>query len=566
MLSDERALATRLASLDDVSLTGLLAARRVAATAAWHDFFDAAEALLSDDAVDRALAALPVDALRRLAGDDAPDLDALALTDAGRPYETVARRVAAARAARPDAFVEPAASEPVAADPAEEAAAAEIAITTTGSLADLLLVMLHAPLSRTGAGAVSAIDRRRLTDAGAVDSADELDDLITAASHAGLVRSSGREWFVTPAGEDWLEAPSVERWRRVVHGLRTAAPEGLRTPEGGLAALDSWPGAYPLDPDWPDTAARLARVARRLGLATPSGREPGWTTMLRTRGVVDERLIAALVPAEIDKVYLQADLTAIAPGPLAPELDLRLRGIARRESRAQASSYRFTTESLAAGMTEGETAGSVREFLSRLSLTGIPQPLEYLIESTAARHGLVRVRTDAASGRTRVESAVPELLETIGVDQALRPLGLVRDGGALASRVSRDAVHWALADARYPVVALDDQGRPEPLHRRTAGAPDPAADASVARHGRLIATLRASHGTDADGAWLVRELDQAVRARATLVVVVRLPDGSEREFALEATGLGGGRLRGRERGTDIERTLPVSSIASVRPA
>jgi hypothetical protein len=39
-----------------------------------------------------------------------------------------------------------------------------------------------------------------------------------------------------------------------------------------------------------------------------------------------------------------------------------------------------------------------------------------------------------------------------------------------------------------------------------------------------------------------------------------------REFTLEATGLGGGRLRGRDRGADTERTLPVSSIVSTRPA
>jgi hypothetical protein len=52
-----------------------------------------------------------------------------------------------------------------------------------------------------------------------------------------------------------------------------------------------------------------------------------------------------------------------------------------------------------------------------------------------------------------------------------------------------------------------------------------------------------------------------VRARATIVVAVRLPDGTEREFTIEATGLGGGRLRGLDRTVDVERTLPVSSIS-----
>ncbi len=159
-----------------------------------------------------------------------------------------------------------------------------------------------------------------------------------------------------------------------------------------------WPDAYPLDPDWPARAARLRRIAELWGFLGSDGSEPPWTVALRQGDAADPSSLAAHLPAEIDRVYLQADLTAIAPGPLAPHLDLRLRGIARRESRAQASTYRFTVESLGAGMTEGETARSIREFLAAMSLTGIPQPLDYLIESTAARHGLVRVAADAETG------------------------------------------------------------------------------------------------------------------------------------------------------------------------
>mgnify|MGYP006867818059 CR=1 FL=1 len=51
-----------------------------------------------------------------------------------------------------------------------------------------------------------------------------------------------------------------------------------------------------------------------------------------------------------------------------------------------------------------------------------------------------------------------------------------------------------------------------------------------------------------------------------VVVAVRLPDGTEREFTIEATGLGGGWLRGLDKMVDVERTLPVSSISGIRPA
>jgi len=576
MVSDERALAVRLASTDDDTLARTFARRNVAPATLWRDFFDAAAGLLDAASIDRAVAHLPRTSLTALAAAAegsavAPaELDALRrlalVGDDGRLFSAVSARVRATMAAYPDAFAAEPPPKPLhAAGDADTAAAAEHAFTTVGALADVLLAGLHTPLARTGTGAVSAVDRRRLTDAGALSSAVDIDDLVAAADTAGLVAVMGRRWIVTDAGAQWLEATTTRRWSIIAEGLRAALPPGLRTADGGFQSPTSWAGAYPLDSDWSDRAARLRRIAQMWGLLTTAGTEPVWTAPLRAGAEPDTARLAEHLPAEIDRVYLQADLTAIAPGPLAPPLDMRLRTIAVRESRAQASTYRFSTESLGAGMTEGETAASIRAFLGEISLTGIPQPLDYLVESTAARHGLIRVRTDEASGRTRLEATDLALRDTILVDQALRPLGFVREGHDLVSRVARDAVYWSLADARYPVVALDAAGAPESLHRRVRPADDAAHAQPGDVYARLISTLRAGHETDSDAAWLGRELEQAVRTKSVIVVVVRMPDGSERPLTLEASGLGGGRLRGRDRGADVERTLPVSSIVSVRP-
>jgi hypothetical protein len=574
MVSDERALAIRLAATDDDALALTFAARGVTPTAAWHDFFDAAAGMLDAASVERAIAKLPRTALVALAAaSEGTQLDETELAilrplaladDEGVPYAAVVARVHAAASAHPEAFVAEAGSSAAAqADESDAAAAAERAFTTVGALADILLAGLHTPLSRTGAGAVSAVDRRRLTEAGALGSVEDVDDLVAAAEAAGLVTAQGREWIVTTAGTLWLEATTTRRWAIIAEGLRESLPVGLRTADGGFPPPSTWTAAYPLHTEWAERAARLRRIAEAWGLITASGAEPEWAASLRGGEGAGTDSLAAHLPAEIDRVYLQADLTAIAPGPLAPALDLRLRTIATRESRAQASTYRFSTESLGGGMTEGETAESIRSFLREISLTGIPQPLDYLIESTAARHGLVRVRSDADSGRTHLEATDPALRDTILVDQALRPLGFMRDGHELVSRVARDAVYWSLADARYPVVALDTSGAPESLHRRTRASDATAPDAPRDVYGRLIGVLRAGHETDADAAWLGRELEQAVRTKSVIVVVVRMPDGSERSLTLEASGLGGGRLRGRDRGADVERTLPVSSIVAV---
>jgi hypothetical protein len=570
VVSDERALATWLAARDDDALAATLAGRGIPASASWHDFFDAAEALLDPASIDRALTRLPRSALAELARDAEITDDAivrLALVDAsGRTYAAVCDRITHLSTARPDAFkAASAAPAPVSAAAQSAAAAAERAFNTAGSLADVLFACAHAPFARTGSGTVSAAERKRLIDAGALGPDDDVEDLLAAAEAAGLAAPQDRQWVVTPAGERWLEAPTAQRWAVVAEGFRDALPEGLRATSGGLVDPASWPDAYPLDPEWPARAARLRRIGETWGLLGEDGTEFAWTASLREGEGADTSALEAYLPAEIDRVYLQADLTAISPGPLAPALDLRLRRIAVREARAQASTYRFTPESLGAGMTEGETAESIRGFLAGLSLTGMPQPLEYLIDSTAARHGLVRVRADHASGRTRVESTDPSLRETIAVDQSLRSLGLLTDGDGLVSRVARDAVYWTLADARYPVVALDDTGSPESVRRRSASAAETEIPTPAVAYARLLSALRGGHGTEGEEGWLGRELEQAVRARSEIVVVVRMPDGSERTLTLEASGLGGGRLRGRDRAADIERTLPVSSIVSVRP-
>lgn len=573
MVSDERALATWLAARDDASLARVLFSRAVAPHSPWTDFFDAAEALLDSASIDKALIGLDRDALAFLADSTADDaararVVALALAhDSGEPYAAVATQVAALRASRPDAFVPgPAPEAPDAADEAQTAAAAERAFEATGSLADVLLACLHTPLTRTGTGVIGAADRRRLLEAHAVPTAEALEDALLVAASSGLARADDRIWTVTARGADWLEASTVDRWTLIVTGIRSSLPADLRTADGGFLRVTEWPGHRPLDADWPQRAHRYRDIAAHWGIIDPSGAEPAWTAPLRQGGEVDVEALSTHLVAEIDKVYLQADLTAIAPGPLHPALDLRLRALAHRESRAQASTYRFTADSLGAGMTEGETGASIRAFLEELSLTGIPQPLAYLIESTAARHGLVRVAVDQETGRTVVTSGDAGILQTIAVDQALRPLGLVTEDDHLTSRVPRDAVYWSLADARYPVVALDDDGAPEPIRRRSIDVPLSAPSTPVETYAALLARLRSGHDTDGEAGWLERELEQSVRNRTEIAVTVRMPDASERIFFLEATGLGGGRLRGRDKAADIERTLPVSSIVHVAPS
>ena len=560
MSTHARPLAVWLAAAADAELELLFTERGVRPDAAWNDFFDAAEALLDPASVERAVSALPRDdasaLARAAAGQDAgPNRDrltALALLDQdGALFGPVADAVAGREVAAASDLAQP----PSASDDAS-AGAAEQAFATVARLADLLLAARESPLALLATGLLAAGEKKRLSEAG-IDP-EHADDLRALAADAALVRTQERRVIPTAAGEEWLRLGFADRWTRLVTAFRAALPTGIRSGDGWLPPM-SWSGAYPWDAAWPAAERHLQRRAHLLGLIANDGTEPGWAERLRRGADADAEPLTRFVPVEVDRVFLQNDLTAIAPGPLVPALEVRLRGMVERDS-AQSSSYRFTPESITRGLVEGETEASIVEFLTALSLTGMPQPLAYLVAQTAQRHGLVRVWTSEHG--TTVTSSDSHLIETMNVDRALRPLALTAEDGMLTSRVRADTVYWALVDARYPATLVDVDGQAVSTQRTPV--PEESAVQKSPSYETLIARLREHQGPDADAAWLDRELEAAVRQRAVVVVEVGMPDGSSRELTLEASGLGGGRLRGRDRAADVERTLPVSSIRSAR--
>lgn len=555
MSTHARPLAERLAAASDAELDRLLHIRAVRANVDWEDFFDAAEALLEPSSIERGLAALTAtqaqllrDAVAGRAVDASP-LAPLGLVDGHGDVPAPVAQIVVTRPMIPDAPTRPA--EP--STPSDAARAAEHAFATVAALADLLLAARSTPLSLVATGALSATEKRRFADDGDLDALREL------AEMTGLARAVDRELRLTRYAEDWLTAPFAQRWVQLVTSFRSALPDTIGDADG-WTAVDAWSTIHPWDPSWPERTARWRDLAKRLGLVADDGSEPQWSAQVASGSPADTAELQALLPTEVDRLFLQNDLTAIAPGPLLPALDNRLRSMTATETAVQTTSYRFTTESVGRALLEGETRESIIEFLAEISLTPVPQPLEYLVSQTAARHGLVRVGPDAFGG-TNVTSTDENLLSAIEVDRNLRPMGLVRDGDLLSSRVGAETVAWALTDARYPAILVDRDGATV-AGRRARLAPETQTEGAT--YAPLIARLRSRQGPDADAAWLDRELEAAVRARAVVQVEVAMPDGSSRELTLEASGLGGGRLRGRDRTADVERTLPVRSIRSVR--
>jgi alkylhydroperoxidase/carboxymuconolactone decarboxylase family protein YurZ len=618
------ALAARLRALDDDALTRLVTERGVRQQGI-RDFFDLAEALLDRASVQAALQRLdrPTLALIAVAGElattsGAPTAAQLASALGATPAEIAERTEMALSVgllgeesghfAPWDAVVDqlnawpafglpsraelvnstpPAALEPVSESDARfvDRGAGDRAFGTLTAVTELVLALRDEPARQLARGGVALPDARRLAAATGFDS-DEVDLLLDIASRAGLAQLEGGTWTASDSAVAWLDGSRLQRWATLAHAWLERLPDELRAVlrqrahavwGDGLTDFVQW--LFPAGGEWiRERLTSVAREAELLGLtggSTPS--TPGAALLVQGADAASTSM-AALFPPEVEQVYVQHDLSIIAPGPLVAGVDSRLRGFAEVEARGLASSYRVTGASLTRALIAGETADGIRSFLETISLTGIPQPLDYLLNDTAARFGSLRVGAldpGAAAPGTRefgmssyVRSDDSGILRQVAVDQNLGQLALTPDGDhRLLARFDLPLVYWTLADARYPVVAEDAAGAIVELRReRRAGAGGALADDTAAVLIARVRAVSASTPEETGQAWLARQLESAVKNKAAVIVDVQLPDGTKVEYYLEPAALANGRLRARDRRADIERTLPLSSITAVRSA
>ncbi|MCT2592740.1 helicase C-terminal domain-containing protein [Streptomyces sp. N2-109] len=167
------------------------------------------------------------------------------------------------------------------------------------------------------------------------------------------------------------------------------------------------------------------------------------------------RALAPLLPEPLDHVLLQADLTAVAPGPLERPLAAALDLLADVESKGGATVYRFTPGSVRRALDAGRTAADVHAFLAAHSRTPVPQPLSYLIDDVARRHG--RLRVGAASSYVRCDDDA--LLAEILADRRSAPLRpRLLAPTVLASPVPPDQLLARLREMGYAPAAESAEG------------------------------------------------------------------------------------------------------------
>jgi hypothetical protein len=576
-------LAARLRAMPDDTLERLVVARRLPAAVLAEagplrisDFFDLAEALRTDDAVDAAIEHLPratLLALRDRTGsaDDLAPAVTLGLADEeGGVDDAVAARLAA----HPDIagltggtdHLDHAGPPPETLDEARaRTTGAEHAFATMTVLAELLRAVSDGAVRELVKGGIGTPLAKTLGERAGAD-AQVVPDRLALLERTGFADPSDGTWTTTAAGETWLVASWPDRWSTLVSAWRDAldpalhdvldtAGDDLRD----LVSVGRW--AYPAGARWLDAVLlEVAGTANALGLTVD-----GLVTSTG-RALLDGDAAPAAedLPRTVDGVYLQHDLTVIAPGPLAPVDDAALRSVAVLEAPGLAARYRISEDSLRRAFRAGLTRDEVVALLERLSSTGLPQPLAYLVDQVASRDGSIVVDLGADGVGTRVHGTADQL-DLIGVDAELRQLAWERDDlTTLLTRYPPHVVHTALEDQRYPAVltaaARPATGSVPPGRRRGGGRnPEQAAHALVER--LRVTTERGD--AEPEQEWLGRQIDLAVRGRTPIRLTVRMPDGTERPFSIIPTSVAAGRVRGRDTAVDVERTLPLSLVVAV---
>ncbi|MFI2671799.1 helicase C-terminal domain-containing protein [Streptomyces albidoflavus] len=217
------------------------------------------------------------------------------------------------------------------------------------------------------------------------------------------------------------------RWERPLRsaGPRREQPEppraGVRPAYGGGVAANDPEALRTKLTEWALLEAEMLGVTGRGALAThgrallgaegrSEGAGAGAAAPGSARATVVAALLAPLLPEPLDHVLLQADLTAVAPGPLVRPLAEALGVLADVESKGGATVYRFTPGSVRRALDAGRSATELHAFLDRHSRTPVPQPLTYLIDDVARRHGLLRVGAASSYVRCDDESVLDEIL------------------------------------------------------------------------------------------------------------------------------------------------------------
>ena len=522
-MSEVLELANRLRDLSDDDLAGLLRERAISPHNL-RDFFDLAEAMLQTKNAEAWLASLNLDELAEVAGSQtsSPFAEIASLVfhsassqraDFGekfRDYLDVLQSAVIAEGKKTIALLKAAeiqegltTSTPTS-DGSGYAQAGIRVFETIQALTEVIYDLEQHRVRSVGKAGVASAEVKRLSIHLSVDP-ENVKQIFQLAQYCDLIALEGERWALTTNSQHWIDWSIEERWLHLVKFFLMLVGE--------------------------NGAAMFRRRWNELESTT-------FTNFLST-------------------VYL----SIVTPGPLSSTDERAIRQFVETEQVGIASRMRITPLSLMTALETGVSIEEIRATLLRLSNGTIPQPVEYLLNDTAKKYGRIQI---SDSGQGSIVNCSDDLLAAeILHESVLRPFALeLLDSKTLRTKYDSDVVYFGLREAGHLAIRVDASGKTIPpmktasLHQRS----------SLDTVRTTIERLREADArvTEAgDDESMLRQIQLAIKNRASVKVNYRGKDGSEYEFVLEPIGLANGRLRGKDRRADIERTLTLSNITKL---
>lgn len=413
-------------------------------------------------------------------------------------------------------------------------------------------------------GALGLPDLKR-TSAHLGKSKEYVKTIFELAKVSGLVSANDKRIQPTALADTWIAAAPQRRWIILCEAfLEMLGPAGAKEilslqklhktkTLGELIQM-----VFPFMTLAPASRVhRLKEMADQIGLSS-LGFPASWLPEVLSQKLLPAaKALEARLPAQQQRIIIQADLSIITPGPLLTTLEVQLRKFADTESIGLASSYRISPLSISCGLEEGMTENQIRLLLQKLNGATLPQPVDYLIRETAERFGRLRI---SQNGSVAVLQSTDELLaKQILMDSKLKTLMLEPTASGLTTVMDAQGLYHALRENGYLAILVDEKNKPiAPSSIHKSSNDDAAFIQQLERlRAQDIEISEAEPTTDME-----RKILLALKTKSTLQVEINA-NGKIMNFLLEPIGIANGRLRARDRKADIERTLPVSAITSI---
>ncbi len=323
----------------------------------------------------------------------------------------------------------------------------------------------------------------------------------------------------------------------------------------------------------------ILREAEWLGISGQGAISSFGSALLTNKEGHDLGVEKAL-PAPVDHILIQADNSAIAPGPLALELANAIGTIADIESRGGATVFKFSESSIRRGLDHGQTGDQIRDFLKKTSKTPMPQPLEYLIADVAKRHGKLRVGQAHSYIRCEDEGLIAQIthdkkLENMRV-RKLAPQVLIAD-------CELNELVMALRDSGYLPAIESAAGIlvSAPAIRRAKSRPKPPrviSDTSSPSDLLISAAVRALRAGEKASAHKPRDvvrttanetlelLNQFIEDQASVTIGYADANGGVSNRLIDPISISLGTLVARDHATGELAQFRIPRITGVSPA